>query len=125
RRFKIFENDSRILVFFRGVAPDIEILVCKIVTGAGSDDPRGCRRDSTSGFLEPRILIGSVINYEFRDDAQITLMCSVQERAEIVERAKIRVHVKIIGDVVAVIAQRGRVEWQQPDRSDSELLQII
>src|SRR5947208_8961222 len=41
-----------------------EVLVGKVVTGAGVDDPGGCRGYSTSGLLEPRILIGSVINHE-------------------------------------------------------------
>ena len=138
RCFEILENNSRILVFFRGVAPDIEILVGEIIIVAGVGDPgrRGCRPCPTgvtdSGysysaprFLEPRILIGGVIDHQLRDDTQITLMCSVQKRAEIVERAEIRIHVEIIGDVVAVIAQRGRIERQHPDCSDSELLEII
>src|SRR5206468_9141670 len=125
RRFEIFENDSRILVLFRGVAPDIEVLVGKVVTGAGVDDPGGCRGYSTSGLLEPRILIGSVINHEFGNDAQVTLMCSVEERPEVIQRAEIWIDVEIIGDVVAVVAQRGRIEWQQPDGSDPQLLQII
>src|SRR5437870_3476554 len=66
-----------------------------------------------------------MIDYQFGDNAQITRMCGVQERAEIIERPEIRIDVAIIGDVVAVIAQRGRIEWQQPDGSDSQLLEII
>ncbi len=66
-----------------------------------------------------------MIDYQFGDDAQITLMCGVKERAEIIERPEIRIDVEIIGDVVAVIAQRRRIEWQQPDGGDPQLLEII
>src|SRR5882724_1572589 len=66
-----------------------------------------------------------MINYEFRDHAKVTSMCSVQERTEIIERAETRINIKIIGDVVAVVAQRGRIKWQQPDCGDPQLLKVI
>ena len=66
-----------------------------------------------------------MIDYKFGDDAQIALMSGVQERAEIIERAEIRIYVKIIGNVVAVVAHRRWIEGQQPDCRDAEFLQII
>ncbi len=113
RCFEVFENNSRILVFFWCIAPHIEVLVRKIVTVAGVGDPgRPCAAGATdSGYsygatrlLEPRILIGSVIDHEFGDHPQIARMRRIQKSAEIVERAKIRVNVEIIGNVVAVVA---------------------
>src|SRR5437879_12572895 len=127
RRVKIFEDYSRVLEFLRSVAPDIEVLVSEVIAVAGVVDPgRSCAAGSTdsrcgysaSRLLEPGILIGRVIDYQFGNDAQIARMCSVQERAEIVERAEIRIDVEIIGNVVAVVAQGRRIERQQPDRSD-------
>ena len=115
RCLKIFENDSGILVFLWTVAPDVEILVGKIagVGGAGR-----CGGYSASGLLEPRILIGSVIDYQFGNYAQITLVGGVKKRAEIIERAEIRINIEIISDVVAVVAQRRRIERQHPDGCD-------
>src|SRR5215472_14538404 len=97
RCFKVFEDDSRVLVFLRTVAPDVEILVSKIIVAvAGGAAPGRLRRCScapaisargynavfpysASGFLEPGILLGRVIDYQFDNDAQITLMCGVKE----------------------------------------------
>src|SRR5437870_9148527 len=43
-------------------------------------------------------------------------------RSKIIECPEAWIDVEIIGDVVAVVAQRGRIEWQQPDGGDSQLL---
>ena len=48
-----------------------------------------------------------------------------EERLKILERAEVRIDVVIIGDVVAVIAQRRWIERQKPDRGNTEFLQII
>src|SRR6267143_7111291 len=49
RRFEVFKNDPRILVFFWGVAPHIEVFVGKIVAG---DADAGY---SATRLLKPRI----------------------------------------------------------------------
>ncbi len=102
RCFEVFENDSRILVFFRGVTPHIEVFIGEIV--AGDAGARGGY--STARLLKPRILIGSVIDDQLRNDAQISRMRRVKERTEIVESAEIWIDVEVIGDVVSVIPQR-------------------
>ncbi len=66
-----------------------------------------------------------MIDHEFGDDPQIAFMRGVQKRAKIIERAEIRIDVEIIGNVVAVVSQRGWIERQQPESSDAEFLQII
>ena len=66
-----------------------------------------------------------MIDHEFGDNAQIAFVRRVEKRAEIIERAEIRIYVKIIGNVVAVVAHRRRIKRQQPDRRDAEFLQII
>src|SRR5215471_784267 len=128
--FEIFENDSRVPVFFRRVAPDIEVLVSEIIVVAGGVAPsrRGVAgvtdsrySHSAPGLLKPRVLIRCVIDYQFGDDAQIALMRGVQKRSEILERAENRIDVQVIGNVVAVVSQRGWIERQQPDRGDAEL----
>ena|SRR5436305_6887257 len=66
-----------------------------------------------------------MIDYEFGDDAQIPFMRSLQKPAEIFERAKIRINIEIIGNVVSVVAQRRGIERQQPNGSDPEFMEII
>ncbi len=48
-----------------------------------------------------------------------------EEFFEVVERAVDRVDVVVVGDVVAVVPQRRRIEGQQPDRGDAEVLQVV
>ena len=104
------------------------------ITGnSGADRSRSCpagvpdsgHSHCTPRFLEPRILIGRVIDHEFGDHAQIALVRGVEERPEIVERAEIRINIKIIGNVITVVAHRRGIKWQQPDRRNAELLEII
>jgi len=52
-------------------------------------------------------------------------MRGVEKRPEIVECAEIWIYIKIIGNVVAVIAHRRRIKRQQPDRRDAKFLEIV
>src|SRR5882762_2607800 len=119
RRFEVFKNDSRILVFFWGVAPHIEVFVGKIVAG---DADAGY---SATRLLKPRILIGSVIDDQLRNDVQISRMRRVKERTEIVESAEIWIDIEVIGDVVSIISQWRRIKGQEPNGGDAEFLKII
>src|SRR5205814_47064 len=112
RGLEIFEDDPRIFVFLRRVAPDIELRTGRAWRGSAR-------------FLEPRILIGGVIDHQFRDDAQIALMGRIKKGAKIIKGAEVRIDVEIIGDVVAVITQRRRIKRKKPDGRDAELLEII
>ena len=47
------------------------------------------------------------------------------KRLEVAQRAVVRVDVGVVGDVVAVVAQRRGIERQQPDRGDAEVLQVV
>ncbi len=66
-----------------------------------------------------------MVQNHFRDDAQSAPVRLAQKRFEIAERAIHRMNLEIIGDVVAVIAQRRRIERQQPDRRHAEVLDVI
>ena len=121
RRFEVFKNDPRILVFFGRITPHIEVFVGKIVAGnAGAGGGY-----STTRLLKPRILIGSVIDDQLRDDAQISRMRRIKECAEIIEGAEIRIDVEVIGDVVSIISQWRRIKGQEPNGGDAEFLKII
>ena len=49
----------------------------------------------------------------------------VDEALEVVERAVDRVDRGVVGDVVAVVPERRRIEGEQPDAGDAEVLQIL
>ena len=76
-------------------------------------------------FLEPRVLIGGVIDHQLRDHPQPALVRGREKRLKIRERSVVRIDVVVIGDVVAVIAQRRRIKGQKPDRGDAQFLEII
>jgi hypothetical protein len=47
------------------------------------------------------------------------------ELLEISQRSVIRVNLEIIGDIVAVVPQWGRIEWKYPYGGYSQIIQII
>ena len=49
----------------------------------------------------------------------------LQERPEVAQRPVGRVDLAVVGDVVAVVAQRRGIEGQQPQRGDPELLEVV
>ena len=49
----------------------------------------------------------------------------VDEPAEVVEAAVVGMDVEVVGDIVAVVALRRRVERQQPDRVDAQFLDVV
>ena len=71
------------------------------------------------------MLVGGVIDDQLGDDLQPAAMRLVDEVAKVIERAVVGVHVAVVGDVVAVVAQGRRIERQQPDRVDAQLLNVI
>jgi hypothetical protein len=71
------------------------------------------------------VLIRSVIDDQFRDDAQAASMRLFEEALEIVEVAVDRVDGAVVGDVISIVAQRRRVERQQPESGDAEVLEIV
>ena len=56
RGLEVFKDDARLLIFFRRIAPDIKLPL-----------RRAGRRFAR--FLEPLVLIGSMIDDELGDDA--------------------------------------------------------
>ena len=112
RRLEVLEDDPRVAVFVRRVAPDVEVAF----NGTG----RGA-----AGALEPGVLIAGVVDDQFRDDPQTARVRFLQEGLKIVQRAVAGVDIVIVRDVVAVVAQRTGIEGQQPDRRDAETLQIV
>ena len=112
RLLGVGEDDARAAVELVVVAPDVEVALRRALGRLA----RG---------LEPGVLVGGVVDDELGDDAQAAAVRLDDEGAEVVERAVRRVHVLVVGDVVAVVAQRRRVERQQPDGVDAERLDVV
>src|SRR5579883_82471 len=74
RRLEIAENDARVAVFLRAVAPDIKI-------------PPWSARGRAARALEPGVLLRGVIDHELGYYSQISLMGRIEEIAEILKRA--------------------------------------
>ncbi len=108
----VAEDDARAGVGVRVVAPDIEVALGRA--------PGGLARR-----LEPRVLVGSVVEHQFGDHAQPARMGLAHQAADVGHRAVGRVHAHEVGHVVAVVAQRRRVEGEQPDRVDAEVAHVI
>ena len=108
-RLEVLEDDAGPREAVRGVAPDVEVAVHR--PGLGQPGP-----------LEPRVLIGGVGQHQLGDDPDAAPVRLAQEQAEVAERAVGGVHLAVVRDVVPVVAQRGGVERQEPQRGDPELL---
>ena len=112
RRLGVDEDDPGFLVALIGIAPDVEVAMRR--AGLGLARP-----------LEPRVLVGGVVDHQLGDHAQAALVGGAHEAPEVAHRAVRRVDVAVVGDVVAVVAQRRRIERQDPDRIDAELLDVV
>ncbi len=112
RGLEVLENDPRVFVAVGRLAPDVKVA------------PAAARR-RVPRTAEPRMLVGSMIEHQFRDHAQAPLVRLAEEDAEIVQRAVAGVDALVIGNVVAVVFPRRGVEGQQPDGVDPQVLQVI
>ena len=70
-------------------------------------------------------MIGGVIDHEFSNNAQSTLVCRVEKGAEIGKRPGVRIDGEIVGDDIPDIVLGRRIKREQPDRADTEFLEII
>ena len=71
------------------------------------------------------MLVRGVIDHQLGDHAQIAAMRLANEGPEIAHPPVGRIDVLVVGDVVAVVAQRRGIERQQPQRGDAKILQIV
>jgi hypothetical protein len=66
-----------------------------------------------------------MVDYQLGDHLQAAALRLAHEGAEVRARAVVRMHVVVVGDVVAVVLERRRVERQQPERVDAEVLDVV
>ena len=112
RGLGVGEDDADAVVLPVGLAPDVELAL----RGAGGRPPRR---------LEPWVLVGGVVDDELGDDANVAAMRFRHEALEVLHRPVVRMDVLVVGDVVAVVPERRRIEGQQPERVDAEALEVV
>lgn len=92
-------------------APDIPVPV-----------PRG---RIAPGRLEPLVLIRAVIDDQIHQYADPAALRVVHELDEVTARSVSRIDAIVVGDVVAVITIRARLEGSEPYRIDAQRLEVI
>ena len=112
RGLEVLEDDARVAVAVGRVAPDVEVAL-------GRAGPRAARA------LEPGVLVGGVVEDELGDDPQAAPVGLADEGPDVAQRAVVGVDRDVVGDVVAVVAQRRGIERQQPDGRDAEVLEVV
>jgi len=75
--------------------------------------------------LKPRVLVGGVVDDQLGDDPDPAIVRLGDETPHVVERPVCGVNPGVVGDVVAVVAQRRGKEGQEPQRGDAEILQVV
>src|SRR5690606_7684055 len=77
-----------------------------------------------TGRLEPRVLVGGVIDHEIDDHADAAIVRRAHELDEVAEGAEARIDRVKVSDVVAVVPVRRRVKGHQPNARDAESREI-
>jgi len=112
RGLKVLEDHAGFRVLFGRIAPHVVVA------------PSAAGRRA-AGALEPGVLIGGMVEHQLGDHPQAPPVRLAQEELEILERAAVRVHVGVVGDVVPVVAQRGRVERKEPEGGHAQVLKVV
>jgi hypothetical protein len=92
----------------------------------GPDVPVALGRVAAAARLhEPRVLVGGVVDHQVRDHAHAAVVGRADQFDDVAERAQPRVDAVEVGDVVAVVLVRRRVEGHQPDARDTQPVQVV
>ena len=95
-----------------GVAPDVE------VSGRAA-------RGGPAGPLEPGVLVGGVGQHQLGDDPQAPPVGLAQKELEVPEGPVGAVDPPVVGDVVAVVTQRGGIEREEPQGRHPQVLEVV
>src|SRR5581483_8172954 len=71
------------------------------------------------------MLVRRVIQHQLGDDPNPAAMRLFQELLEIAQTAIRRMDIGVIRDVVPIVFQWRWAEWQQPDRGDAKVFQVV
>ena len=112
RLLGVGEDDARVLILLIGVAPDVVVALLR----SGRRLPRD---------LEPRVLVRGVIDDQLDHDLHPARVRRGQEVLEFLHRTVLGMDVAVVRNVVAIIAQRRRINGQQPDAVDAQIFQVV
>ena len=70
------------------------------------------------------MLIGGVVGYKVQDELEVALVGLVQQGVQILKGPEERMHIGVIGNVIAKIRHRRWIDGRDPNRVDAERLQI-
>jgi len=71
------------------------------------------------------VLVGGVVQHQLGDHPEVLAAGFAEQQPEVAQGSVGLVDRLVVGDVVAVVLQRRRVEGQQPQRGDPELLEVL
>ncbi len=108
------KDDACAQIFLIGVRPDVPVAVFFVFGVAG-----------VARCLEPGMLVGGVVGDDLDDDAQITAVGFADQGFEVIHAAISGENVTKIADVVAIVAQWGGHDRQQPDRVYTQIFQVV
>jgi hypothetical protein len=95
----------------RLIAPEVPVALRVVARGAR--------------FAKPRVLVGGVVGHEVEDQLEPARVRRLDQAIEVGERAEHRVDAGVIGDVVAEVLHRRRIDRREPQRVDAELGEVV
>ncbi|MNF64488.1 hypothetical protein D3C84_462210 [compost metagenome] len=110
--FGVEENDAGAVVFLIVVGPHVEV-------------PRRRSGFGLACALEPRVLVGGVVDDQFGDHPQAAFVRLGDETPGIGHGAVVAVYAAVLGDVITVVAPWRGIERQQPDGVDAQVGDVI
>ena len=75
--------------------------------------------------LEPGVLVGGVVDNKLCNHPKTARVRGGDESAHVLNRAVFGMHGMVVGDVVAIVAPRRRIEGQKPDRGRPQLDDVV
>ncbi len=109
---EVLEDDPGLLEFLRRVAPDVEV----------PERGFGVR---AAGQLEPAVLVRGVVEHQLGDHPEAAIVGGFHEFPEVLQGPVVGVDVEVVRDVVPVVLLGRGVEGQQPDRGDTQVLEVV
>jgi hypothetical protein len=112
RGLEVVEDHASLGVRLRAVGPHVEV-------------PLPAPPSGGPGSPEPRVLVGRVVEHELGDHTEVPPVRLAEQRPEVAHRPVGRMDRLVRGDVVSVVAERGRIERQQPDRGRPQVANVV
>ena len=87
--------------------------------------PTDAPRTAAPRPFEPRMLIGGVVGDKVQDELEVALVGLVEQGVQILKGSEERMDIGVIGNVIAKIGHRRRIDGREPESVNTEPAQII